>query len=394
MSNSIRYELVKRLNTIWLFNAFSFFGSFDFYLPIKIVYFHQVTGSYATAASIISFVWIFQSLLEVPTGLFSDSIGRKKTIVIGAFCSVLAYLLFAIGGGYWVFILGAFLEGARRSFFSGNNNAYLHNLVSSLNDEHNYHHYYGKLNSLVGTSMFIAALASGFLAHWSIHLFMWVNIVPQIIAFILALSLVEIVHEEPLNTNIYRHLREAFSEVKGNIKLKYLSLSEMLGGGGLAAYEYQAAVYAAVLPTWAIGIARAIQEGGVVPSYYFAGKIIDRLGVKKVLAASWITSTVGNLMAALLHSIVSPLMIMISLPLYGASDTAQQQLLQNEFTERQRATIASLNSLGNSISFSIVLFICGLIANQYGPFVALLATQIFLLPSTYFQWKLLRSIQE
>ncbi len=163
--------------------------------------------------------------------------------------------------------------------------------------------------------------------------------------------------------------------------------------GVFAAYEYQAAVYAAVWPTWAIGIARAIQEGGVVPSFYFAEKIIDKLGVYKVLITDLFTSTFGNIFAALSQSVFSPLFIMLSLPLYGASDTAHQQILQKEFSEKQRATIASLNSLGNSISFSIVLYVCGIIANMHGPFTALLATQFFLLPSLYFKFRFLNRVK-
>jgi len=104
--------------------------------------------------------------------------------------------------------------------------------------------------------------------------------------------------------------------------------------------------------------------------------------------------TLGNVLAALSRSVLSPIFIMISLPLYGAGDSASQQLFQSAFTERQRATISSLNSLGNSLTFSIVLYISGLIANHYGPFIALLATQVFLLPSNYYQLKLLRNLRK
>ena len=224
---------MKITRNIELYNLFSFFYALDFYLPIKVVYFHQVTGSYATAASIISFVWIAQSLLEIPTGIFSDIVGRKKTIVIGSFCSVLAYALYAIGTHYWIFLFGSLLEGARRSLFSGNNNAYLHNLLSNENKENEYHQHYGKLSSLMGIAMFIAALGSGFLAAWSISTFMWINIVPQIIAFIVSLLLFNLRIEKVTNTNIYAHLKQAVSEIKSNVHLRDLSFSEILGGGGL-----------------------------------------------------------------------------------------------------------------------------------------------------------------
>lgn len=221
---------------------------------------------------------------------------------------------------------------------------------------------------------------------------MWLNLTPQLLAFIFSFFLADVAKTHA-TTNVYAHLQEAVREVKNNINLRYLSLSEVFGGAGLAAYEYQAAVFSAVWPTWAIGIARAIQEAGVVPSFYFAGKTIDILGIRKVIWVGMITASLGNIAAALARSIFSPIFIMISLPLYGASDTAHQHVLQKEFTEHQRATIASLNSLGSSIYFSLVLYFCGLIANNWGPFTALFATQIFWLPSAYYQIKFLNKIK-
>lgn len=378
---------------IRLFNIYSFLSSLDFYLPIKVVYFHQVTGSYATASLIISLVWIAQALCEVPTGIFSDLIGRKKTIVGGSLLSVLAYLLYAGGTGFWIFALGSVIEGAARSFFSGNNDAYLHNLLSEQSRQDEYHHFYGKLNSLVSVASVTAALLSGLLLQNLSGFFMWINLAPQVLALLLSVFLLEIKREETVETNIYNHLKEAVLEIKNNVNLRDLSLSEMLGGGGLAAFEYQAALYAAVWPAWAIGIARAIQEFGGIPSYYYAGKVIDKFGSYKVLVFNWISGYAGNILAVLAHSFLSPIFVMISLPLYGAGETANQKILQKEFTEKQRATIASLNSLGNSMTFSLVLFISGLVANHYGPFIGLLTTQVCLIPSAIFQYRFLSRLR-
>lgn len=382
-----------KIKGLKIFNLFSFFSSLDFYIPIKVIYFYQITGSYSTASAIISIAWVSQALLELPTGIFSDLVGRKKTIVAGAFCSFLGYLLYAAGTNYWIFFLGSIVEGAARSFYSGNNNAYLHNLLSEGKIEEKYHHHYGKLNSFMSLAMFLSALTSGALVQVSIKSFMWINTIPQLISFVISLFLQETSKKGNEETNIYKHLKEAILELRRNINLRYLSLSQMLSGSGFAAYEYQAAVFALVWPTWAIGIARGLQEGGVIPSFYYAGRIIDKLGEVKIIAISWITSVLGNILVVLSQSFLSPLFIIVSLPLYGAYDTANQKLLQKEFTEKQRATIASLNSLGNSITFSISLYIVGLIANQHGPFIALLATQIFLIPSAFFQFKFLRRIK-
>ncbi len=183
---------MKQRRAIVLFNLFSFFNQLDFYVPIKVVYFHLLTGSYATASTVISVVWVAQALCEIPTGVFSDLIGRKRTIVLGSVLSLGAYVLYAWNGGHLFLLLGSALEGGSRALFSGNNNAYLHNLLSAEQKEGAYQHYYGRLNGLIGVAMVVAALGSTLLLQGSPHLFMWINVLPQLVTLVCALLLTEV----------------------------------------------------------------------------------------------------------------------------------------------------------------------------------------------------------
>jgi len=378
---------------LFQYQLFAFFTYFDFYIPFKVVYFYHVTGSYSVAASIIGASWIFQSILELPTGVFSDLIGRKKTIVVGAIFGVLTFLCYAISSHFWILILGAFCEGTQKSLYSGNNNAYLHNLIPQDEKSNSFHHLYSRVNAIQGFSMFIAALCAGAILSWSIDSFMWLNLIPQTLALVSSFFLRSPTVSIPINTNILAHVQSALKEIRSNKNLQNLSMSEMFSGAGVAAYEFQSSIMALVWPPWAVGLARGVQEAGVIPSYMYASRLIRWMGRKKIIYVDMITSTLGNILASITQSVVSPFCIMLSLPLYGASDTANQDILQSEFSEKQRATIASINSLGLSISFSIFLYFCGMIANTYGPFWALFATQLFLLPSFYFKWRYLRRAQ-
>ncbi len=372
---------------------FNTLNALDLYAELRVIYFYRVTHSYAVAAGVIALTIVFSAALEVPTGVFSDLVGRRSTIVLGAACMVLGYGLYATRSAYWVLVAGAFFEGAARSCFSGNNNAYLHNLLSEQGREAAFHHYYGRVTSLSSLASIIGVMSGGLVANWSIAAFMWLNLVPKVGGLACALALKESKREKAVETTVYAHLLDALREVRANANLRYLSLSFVFGGAGAAAGELQVAAFGAVWPTWALGLARGVQAGAGVPSYYFAGWIIDRLGVVRVIALSLATSVAGNILTGVIRTAISPLFVMLSLPLYGADDVAQQSLLQEEFTERQRATIASLNSLGNSVYFALILYICGLIASRYGPFVALMATQVFLIPSMVFTIALLRRIR-
>lgn len=378
---------------ITLYGLFSAFDSLDFFASIRVIYFFIITNSYSQAASLISLIWIFSALLEVPTGIFSDFIGRKKTMVVGAFCIFAGFILYAVGTDYLTLALGTFLHGAGRAFFSGNNNAYLYHLSKEGENDEKFSKYYGRINSLESSAAFIAALLSGFLVDWNLRNMMWICVGIQFLAFIVTILLKEVHSEKSETSNIYAHLKDSFREIKNNLNLRFLSLGSIFLGAGSAAYEFQAAVFSAVWPLWAVGIARAIQEIGAIPGYYFADQVIKRFGVVKiVLLQSWV-SWAGNVLASILQSFLSPFLILSHFVFYGPADTATESLIQKEFTDRQRATISSLNSLGSSIYFAIVINLAGFIAGLSNPFLGLLTTQVFFLPVIYYRWKLFRRLR-
>jgi len=57
---------------------------------------------------VFSIIFLSQAILEVPTGLASDLLGRRKTMVAGALISFVALFLYATGLNIWVLFVGAF----------------------------------------------------------------------------------------------------------------------------------------------------------------------------------------------------------------------------------------------------------------------------------------------
>ncbi len=359
--------------------------AFDLYLELRVIVFYQLTHSYAFAASLIALTLLTSALADVPTGVFSDLVGRKRTITLGALAVSAAYTLYALHASHALLALGAVSEGVGLALFSGTTTAYLHDLLAVANQQDAYHHHYGRMMSLKTLASVLGILLGGLLATLSVSLLLWLNLLPKLLGLATALLLPEVPQQDRGRLQVHRHLLEAVRALRSNRTLRYASLGTMLAGGGFAAGELQAAAFAVVWPTWAVGIAKAVQSVAGIPGYWYAGRLIDWLGEAKLLLASMVTSVAGNLLTGAIRSVVSPLFVMLSLPLYGSADTAQQRVFQREFPDRQRATIASVNSFGNSISAALALALCGRIASRYGPFTALLATQALLVPALYFQ---------
>lgn len=351
---------------------FNFLTDFRFYAPIAIIYFTKVTGSYALGMSVFSIAMISSAILEVPTGIFSDYIGRKKTVILGSIASVVCIVLYAIGGSYLMLVLGAVVEGLSRSFYSGNNEALLHDSLSDVGRRHEYHIYLRKTSSMFQVAGIGSALIGGFIASWSFSFLMWLSVVPQVVGLILSLRIIE-PQKRVGGGNIYSHLKESIKHFLKNKKLRMLSLSSILGySTGEASYQFQAAFFNTLWPVWAVGLARTISSASAALSFYSAGQTINKFKEIPLLIFGNLFGRFLNLIALFFVSILSPILMSLTSLLFGTITVARENLLQKEFTENQRATMSSLNSLATSIFFGVFSLGIGFLADKIGGAKALI----------------------
>jgi len=94
----------------------NFLEDFTPYSVIGVIYFAQVSGSYAQGMSVLGAVMLFSALLEVPTGIVSDLLGRRRTIIAGSVARLLAVTVYALAGSYEA--LRAFVRNPRLRYFS------------------------------------------------------------------------------------------------------------------------------------------------------------------------------------------------------------------------------------------------------------------------------------
>lgn len=374
---------------------FNFFTEFKLYAPLAIIYFSQVTHSYALGASIFSITMVSSAFFEIPTGILSDFIGRKKTIILGALCGILYTSFYALGFSYWILVLGAILEGLSRSFYSGNNDALLHNTLSETGNENNYHHYLGKITSMLQLSAGISALIGGIVAGVYFPAIFWLSALAQIMCFILSLKVIEPKSQGNESGNIYNHLQEAIKYFIRNPKLRLLSTSSIFSYGlGEASYQFRGAFFASIIPLWLIGIIAMIANFGAATGFYLSGKIIDKLGSLKILLLGSIYTRIVHLISLTIPSVLSPFLMTTTSLHHGISNTAKNSLMQKEFTATQRATMSSLNSLAGSLFLAVAILGIGLVADKLTPAQALIIMELLMIINVFIYWKLFKNLRE
>ncbi len=371
---------------------FNFFIDFVFYTPIAVLYFSQVSGSFALGMSIFSVIQVSSAIFELPTGIFSDMIGRKNTVIAGAVFTLLSVLFYALGGSYWMLVVGALFEGTGRAFYSGNNDALLHDSLAESKSEEDYDKHFGNINGYNSVGAALVALTGSALASISFSLVFWISLVPRVVLVLLSVQLVEPkVHSEK-STNIYAHMKEALEVFRSNKKVQLLtiisSLRNALYEGG---YMFRTAFVATLWPVWALGIANMISNIGAALSFFYSGAILKKFGYKNVLVFELIINRIINVLCLIFPSVASPACMGFTSLLYGATTTAVSALQQKEFTTKQRATLGSLSSLFGSIAFGLVAVGLGAIGDKLGPANALLIIQICILSILYFYYRFFKT---
>ena len=353
----------------------NFCCDFRIYSAIAVLYFAQVTGSFVLALGIFSVGKIASAIFELPTGVLSDLVGRKMTVVLGQASAALGIACYAIGGSFTVLAIGAILEGLAFSFFSGNNSALLYDSLKEEGQEQRYGEYEGKTSSMFQIALAISALVGSItLGFESFQFLFWLSVIPQVVGFILAFQIVEPKqHYKVIETNIFSHLKEALKKFKENAKLRTLSLAQILGYGiGESMHEFSPAFLATLWPPWAIALARVISHLFATIGYRISGKLIRKFSELRVLM--WGNSAnfiVGTAIIAY-PTIATPLIGSMTSVIHGTSSVAQSSLMQKEFSDQQRATMGSLNSLAGSLFFGIASVMLGFWADKVGPTYALL----------------------
>jgi len=374
---------------IKLLALFNFFTDLKFHSAILILYFVAVTKSYTLGMSIFSITMLSKALFEVPTGVFSDMIGRKKTVVLGAISASFSAIFYALGGTYLPLVIGAIFEGLSRSWYSGNNDALLHDTLQASLKKEQFSHYFGRLSSMFQIALAIGAVVGSFIANESFAIVMWLSVIPQIFCVILALFIKEPPMLTKESSNIFSHIKNSFRYLWKNKLLRYLSVLDILSFGiGEASFQFRAAFVATLWPIWAIGISKMLSFIGAYFSYWFSGKFIKKFGESAILIIANIYYRSIDFLALLFPTVLSPILISSTSLMFGAADVSINSLMHHEFTDRERATLSSLNSLFGSIFYGGFTIILGILADWTGPTTALIIANTVALPRIYLAWKI------
>src|SRR5215472_15149902 len=171
-------------NNIRLLAWFNFCSDFRIYNAIAVIYFARVSGSYAFGIGVFTISKISAAIFEIPTGVFSDFLGRKLTLALGQVMAALSIACYAFARSFALLALGGVLEGLAQAFFSGNNDALLFESLKQEERAAEFAQFQGRVSSIFQLALAVSAAVAMLALKWlSFRELFLLSIVPQILGF-------------------------------------------------------------------------------------------------------------------------------------------------------------------------------------------------------------------
>lgn len=363
---------------IRLFYLHNLLTDFQFHAPFIVIYFAAIAGSYTQAMTILSIATITAVLMDIPSGVLSDKIGRKFTITMGSLFSVLGISCYAAASSVELLYLGAALCGLSHCMFSGNNDALLFETLKEQGKENLFHHYLGRTSSMFQIALSLSALTAVFLVTDNLRLVFILSLVPQVLALIVSLMFKSPKIHTTTQRTSWQHIAESISKIWHNPKLLLLVMGQSIShGANEANFEFKTVFVNSLWPIWAVGLYRSLNHVLGFVGFWMAGYLIDKFKESRILIFREAYELVSQGLAVLMANVISPILLFSSSILFGPGIVACGHLMQKEFTDEQRATMGSVTSFIGSLVYTIMAIIVGVIADHWGLTAALSFVIIF-----------------
>lgn len=367
---------MKIRRNILLFKLNCFFGDLWPLSALAIVYFEQITGSYATALGVFSIANIVQSLTEVPTGIISDKMGRKNTMVTSAFIFFLCFIVFALAGNFgqsYLFVCGGVMWGIAEAFNSGTDDALMYETMQQLRKEGKYDIVYARSRTFsqigLATGAGIATIVTYF---YSLNVLAWVSVIPALGQVIVASFFIEPSTHIKEDASSFKHFMAAWKDLCKNKKLQVLAIIQMMNKGvGYTAHRLEGVYFNMLIPTWMVNITRVIKQGAGAISFSIT-PYLRKMGFFKILLISSIGNVLIRTLGVILNNFTTPFVISCVNIVYGSEATAESALLQKELSQKQRATMGSIVSLIGGLFAAVIYYVVGLIADVSSVYFAII----------------------
>ncbi len=364
----------------------AFISNLAFFLPVMTLFFQQIVNSVTLVALIFSIQAVTSIVFEIPTGVFADFFGRRKTLILQGFLTLVAITLLAFSRSFWMLALFSFIFAFKNALGSGTDQALLYDSLKQLRKENEYKKIQGRLSTLTFMGAIIGSIAGGFMAGYSIRLPFLLAIPICLIGLLLDFMITEPDYVKEKHKNMLKHTITSFKTLVSNEQLLLLFLFSLFSFGmAESAYHLEQIFYKFVsLPIVYFGMIAAVGSFMGVIGSVLSHPFSERFGDKRTLILSKIFDGIMLLLGAILLGYVGLFFIVLTNFFRAVGSPVANHLMNRQIDSKNRATMLSINSLLNNVGYMVFAPLIGYVTDLYSIAVAFRMSGVLLILTTGF----------
>lgn len=392
------------------FSLYGFLKNLRFFEPFLILFFAEKGISYLQIGTLYAIREISTNILEIPTGVVADSLGRRRTMVYSFVSYIISFIIFYVSTDYLLFIVAMILFSFGEAFRTGTHKAMIFEYLGIKGWKDQKVYYYGNTRSWSQVGSALSSLIAAAIVFYSgsyKFIFLY-STIPYVLDLLLMMSYpkeldgdIRRLEGEKIKRNFRKLLSEFIYSFKNIDILRAIANISVYSGFYKAMKDY----IQPILKTFALSLPTLLSLGSkqrssiVIGVVYFVIYILTSFAsrisgetaekFKNLCIPLNITMIAGfsmGILSGLFYDIrLFVMAIIIYVGIYiienlrkpmGISyvtDMMQQDIL---------ATALSAQSQASSLVAAIIALLIGFFADRYGVGTSLIIVSIILILTT------------
>ncbi len=207
------------MNQIYKFYLTEFLKTQRYFIPVMILFLQFSKLNYTEIFILYAVESTIVFLMEIPSGILADRLGKKSTLILARSFLIPAYLLFWLTGSFLSFLIAMVFLGLNKAFKSGTHKAFIYDFLKQTRSEVSPSEVFGKGKFWGRIGEAVSSLIGGFIAvKFGYHYVFLLALFPALLNTLNAFTYIGIkedhIKQNSSKPGIKEHLRRALNEFR------------------------------------------------------------------------------------------------------------------------------------------------------------------------------------
>lgn len=334
-----------------------------FFVPVLALFYVASQVTLPQFGIIMAVFALTTLILEIPSGIAADLLGKRRTLIIARACYLAEVILLAFTNGFWPLLIAKVISGVGVSMSSGTNSALLYDTLRRSFKEHKHLEIKGTQETITYVSQAVFFITGAWLFTLSPKLPAKLSLIPLGLGLLLTFFL-----KEPYKPNRHlvfatfgRHLGESVSYLKRHRYVRYLVFYAMpLTAAITILLSLSSAYFKEIsIPVWFIGIVAFAMSLATAYAASRAHKLEKQLGERLSLRIIPVALIIATLLLALTLPYVGVIFYILLVLTQGFLIVIIDNYVNKHIETSHRTTMLSIKNLFASLAVVLLFPLIG-----------------------------------